>query len=215
MSYYSGDYYAGGYYAGGFFGNLFRGVAHIATGAVGGFLRGGVGGAVVGAAAGAGTAVAHNIATSTLEAGGGGSAYTPTLRAKHAAALIRGGSSSAPIRGAGTGGVGIMAPGGGIQLMAGQAVTGMRRMHLNRTTYVTRGGGTSRWPPGLAIHPKQTELVPSRRMNVGNARALRRAIRRVSGFGKLVKRIKRVVARANSAVGNVHRGARRTAIRRR
>jgi hypothetical protein len=42
-------------------------------------------------------------------------------------------------------------------------------------------------------------------MNVGNARALRRSLRRVSGFAKLVKRSKRAISRAASAVG-VHRG---------
>jgi len=41
-----------------------------------------------------------------------------------------------------------------------------------------------------------------RRMNVTNSRALRRAIRRVSGFGKLVTRVKKTVALANTAVGN-------------
>lgn len=47
----------------------------------------------------------------------------------------------------------------------------------------------------------------SRRMNVTNPRALRRAIRRVSGFGKIVQRIKRAVGRANTAVGNKARSA--------
>jgi hypothetical protein len=48
-----------------------------------------------------------------------------------------------------------------------------------------------------------------RRMNVVNPRALRRAIRRVSGFGKLVQRSKRAIARANSAVGNKSRATTR------
>lgn len=46
-----------------------------------------------------------------------------------------------------------------------------------------------------------------RRMNVTNAKALRRAIRRVSGFGKLVQRSKRAIARANTAVGNKSRSS--------
>jgi hypothetical protein len=53
-----------------------------------------------------------------------------------------------------------------------------------------------------------------RRMNVTNPRALRRAIRRVSGFGKLVQRSKRAIARANTAVGNKARGMARRAARR-
>jgi len=65
----------------------------------------------------------------------------------------------------------------------------MRRTHPNRSTYVTRGGGTSRWPAQLQVHPKGTEAVTSRRMNVGNARALRRSIRRLSGFAKLAHRV--------------------------
>lgn len=47
----------------------------------------------------------------------------------------------------------------------------------------------------------------SRRMNVANPRALRRALRRVSGFGKLARRAKRDIGRAASAVG-VKRGGR-------
>lgn len=40
-----------------------------------------------------------------------------------------------------------------------------------------------------------------RRMNVANPKALRRALRRVSGFGKLAKRARRDIGRAASAVG--------------
>ncbi len=88
-------------------------------------------------------------------------------------------------------------------------VPGMRRHHPNRSTYVTRGGGTSHWPVGLQVHPKGTELVPSRRMNIGNARALRRSIRRVMGFAKIVKRVRSAASRLASAVGaRRHAGAR-------
>lgn len=64
-----------------------------------------------------------------------------------------------------------------------------RAMHLNRETYVTRGGGTSRWPQSLMVHPKGTEAVPSRHMNVGNAKALKRSLRRISGFARLARRV--------------------------
>ena len=65
----------------------------------------------------------------------------------------------------------------------------VRGFRPNKSTYVTRGGGTSHWPQQLIIHPKHTELVKSRRMNVGNARALRRALRRAHGFAKLARRV--------------------------
>src|SRR5439155_24545979 len=88
--------------------------------------------------------------------------------------------------------------GGALALTGGP---GQRRMHPNKSTYVTRGGGTSRWPAGLQVHVKGTEAVPSRRMNVADARALRRALRRVAGFGKIVHRVRRAVMRAATAVG--------------
>jgi len=68
---------------------------------------------------------------------------------------------------------------------AGACPTGFR---LNKSTYVTRGGGTSRWPMQLQVHPKQSTCVKRRRRNVGNARALRRAISRVKGFVKLARK---------------------------
>jgi hypothetical protein len=68
---------------------------------------------------------------------------------------------------------------------------GMKGYHLNRETYETRGGGTSRWggSGNLQIHPKGTVLVKNRRMNVGNARALKRALRRAGGFARLARRV--------------------------
>src|SRR4029077_20384021 len=68
----------------------------------------------------------------------------------------------------------------------------MRHTHPNKSTYITRGGGTSRWPQQLIVHPKHTEAVTNRRMNVGNARALRRALRRARGFAKLAHKVLRV-----------------------
>ena len=76
--------------------------------------------------------------------------------------------------------------------MVGPPMMGMgmrRRMHWNKSTYVTRGGGTSRWPVALAVHPKGTEPVPSRRINVANPRALRRALRRARGFAKIARKV--------------------------
>jgi hypothetical protein len=64
---------------------------------------------------------------------------------------------------------------------------------LNKSTYVTRGGGTSHWKKSLTVHPKGTVCVKRRRRNVGNARALRRAISRVRGFVHLAHRAMRLV----------------------
>jgi hypothetical protein len=71
------------------------------------------------------------------------------------------------------------------------------------------GGETGYEVPLRGYHvikkgPNAGQLARNRRMNVVNPHALRRSIRRVSGFGKLVRRMKRGIARANSAVGNVH-----------
>lgn len=57
----------------------------------------------------------------------------------------------------------------------------------NKSTYVTRGGGTSRWPQQLIVHPKGSECVRPRRMNPANPAALRRAIRRGRGAVKLLR----------------------------
>ncbi len=49
----------------------------------------------------------------------------------------------------------------------------------------------------------------SKRMNVTNSKALRRALRRVGGFGKLARRARRDIGRAATAVGVVkHRAGR-------
>jgi hypothetical protein len=201
MAYMRGDYTRGDYYTRGdpgFFGNLFRGIGHIVGSTALGLVTGGPIGGIIGAVKGTVSGTRANIADTTLAAGGTGSAYTPQLRIAHANALARH-QAGGPM-------IGIMAPGGGAPGMAmvPGAPTGMRRMHPNRSTYVTRGGGTSRWPVGLTAHEKGTELVPSRRMNVANPRALRRALRRVGGFAKIVKRTRRAVSRAASAVG-IHR----------
>jgi len=49
-----------------------------------------------------------------------------------------------------------------------------------------------------------------KRLNVANPKALRRALRRVAGFGKLARRAKRDVARAATAIG-VQRTVRKSA----
>lgn len=85
-------------------------------------------------------------------------------------------------------------------------VPAIRGLHYNKSTYETRGGGTSRWGPSgnLQLHPKGTVLVKSRRMNVGNARALKRALRRARGFERLARSVM-VVHRFRKKPGKVGR----------
>ena len=210
MYYGQGDYYKGDYYTGdpGIFGTLGR----VIGGAVGGFIRGGPTGAIVGAVGGTAVALRKNLAEETLAAGGSASAYTPAMKARHAEILARGGAGTIQ-----RGGLAMqrLAAGAGGGLMLPPGAGRMRRLHWNKSAYFTRGGGTSQWPRGVQLHPAGTVAVPSRRMNVANARALRKAIRRLSGFGKIVHRIKRAVGRANSAVGNVRRGGKRAPAARR
>jgi hypothetical protein len=72
---------------------------------------------------------------------------------------------------------------------------------------VQQFGGTGGKRAREYIDPATGAIMrrPGRRMNVANSKALRRALRRVAGFGKLAKRARRDIARAASAVG-VRRG---------
>lgn len=75
-----------------------------------------------------------------------------------------------------------------------ECIPGAQGVRMNKSTYVTRGGGTSRWPQDLIVHEKGTECVRSRRMNVGNVRALQRGLRRAAGFAKIARRVLRVTS---------------------
>lgn len=90
----------------------------------------------------------------------------------------------------------------------GGCPTGFR---LNKSTYVTRGGGTSRWSPGLQIHEKGTECVRRRKINAGNGRAATRAVRRLVSFYRLSQRVAKQLRRAavKAHVGGGRRGQRR------
>jgi hypothetical protein len=186
MPYYArGDYYRGDYYVGdpGLFSGILKGIAGAATG----FLTGGPLGAIQ----------------------GGASAVLGAAKKGQGAVNPTPGPPNLPMIAPRTGfGLGYFGPtGGGVGIGAfpefpqetggvpvptmvgpdGRVCT-VPRTRLNRSTYVTRGGGTSRWPQTLIVHPKGTECVKSRRMNVANPRALRRALRRASGFAKLARR---------------------------
>jgi len=196
MPYYNaGDYYGRGdyYQAGGIFsgiGHFIGGLAKAAVHTGIGFLTGGPKGAIVGAATGLGAMTKQRTEEALLGAGGSESAYTPELAASHATALARGPMIAPP------------APGGMMPMGPMLGYGGQRRMHPNKSTYVTRGGGTSKWPGGLSLHPKGSTMVTSRRMNVGNARALRRALRRARGFAKLARKV--LVATSHYKKGGGH-----------
>jgi hypothetical protein len=83
----------------------------------------------------------------------------------------------------------------------------MARTHPNKSTYVTRGGGTSRWPAGLQLHPKGTVQVTNRRMNAGNGRAAKHAVRRLVAFYRLSNQVAKQLRKAASRAG-IHRGTR-------
>ena len=107
-------------------------------------------------------------------------------------------------------GVGGLLPGpfGGIARTVGGAIAGRTTVARSPMVMPGRGGQMGRFTPGAqlqSISPGGTQFkgqcpaghhmskttgacVPNRRMNVGNARALRRAIRRQSGFVKLARR---------------------------
>lgn len=182
MGYYRGDYYRGDYYRGDFLGigKALGGLAKAGLGLVTGGLS--------------------NIAFDTLGKITHANTAHPSLPAPKTRALI--GPTAPPSQfglinfgGQGTQGGLINFAGGGpppAALTAGlPSVPGMKGYHLNKTTYETRGGGTSRWggSGNLQIHPKGSVLVRNRRMNVGNARALKRALRRAGGFARLARRV--------------------------
>ena len=174
MGYYRGDYYRGDYYRGDFFGSVFKGI----KGAVGGFLSGGPVGAIKGAATALVGSGSHaslpkpNVTPQLYDYNSGlvpDVNYPPSMNISNYPVTASGGDSSIPT------------------FTATQMPT--RGYHLNKSTYETRGGGTSRWPKSLQLHQKGTVLVRNRRMNVGNARALKRSLRRASGFARLARRV--------------------------
>jgi len=195
-----GDYYQGDPGIGSFFGGLFRGIVKgVGTGIK--LFTNPVGAAVD---------IAHQIT-----GGGAAPAGTPLSQSDRTAAAVNavGASSSGVNPGSlmRPGGMGGPSPfGGGGMAMA--LVPHGRRSHPNKSTYVIRGGGTSRWGAAgqLQVIQKGTVPVPNRRMNVANPRALRRSLRRVAGFAKLTKRVRRAVSMAASAVGIHHRRGKAT-----
>jgi|SRR6266850_8239971 len=177
MPYYRGDAYGfrGDYYRGdpglfSFLGKAIGGIAKVATG----FVTGGPLGAV----------------SSLFKPRGGAPMIAPTLQ-PFGPTLPGAGIFTHPNGGTNGGG----SYGGSVSstmiptLTKGSLGPTGKRLHPNRSTYETRGGGTSRWPRALQLHEKGTVLVASRRRNVGNARALRHALSRVAGFAHLARKV--------------------------
>lgn len=172
MGYYRGDYYRGDYYRGdpGIFGSIGRGLRKIG-GAIartaGSILPGPVGmlARAIAPPPGAGGRVTFFPPEPSIPNpfGGGNPGFFPPMG---------GGGSQMPVV---------------IDSRTGQLCT-LKGTRLNKSTYITRGGGTSRWPNDIIVHQRGTECVKTRRMNVANPRALRRAIRRTAGFVKLARR---------------------------
>lgn len=182
-----GDYYRGDYYQGDFLGlghafkSIVSKVGGVVGGAVKGFLSGGPLGGVISAVGNLVSSGSHP----NLPAPPGGAlavqrmsgiSMLPTLQQSGIVNVGPAGTPQAGIVNVATG-------------MGGLPTT--KGYHPNKSVYETRGGGTSRWGPAgnLAVHPKGTVLVRNRRMNVGNARALKRALRRAHGFSRLARKV--------------------------
>jgi hypothetical protein len=185
MPYYTGDYYRGDYYRGdpglfSFVGKALGGVAKLGTNIV---------------RAGLGLQAPQALPTLSL------AGYSPGQFAGPQSGLINIGPAGSPQ-------TGLLNIGTRPGFLPGMACP--KGFRVNKSTYIRRGGGMAKLPPGLVV--KGTTCVRARRMNVGNARALRRSLRRVAGFAKLVKRSKRAIARAAAAVG-VRRGGSRKGTR--
>jgi hypothetical protein len=172
-----------------FLGGLFHGI----IGGVTGFLTGGPVGAVAGAAAGIGlTGHAPNPGSTTSAAPlspSRGFGFAPGEGAMGGLGLPgRGVGTTMPVSslpasaGGGGGAVVVQGPDGKLCTIRGH--------HLNKSKYFKKRPGVL----GPLVFgsemmvDKGTACVKNRRMNVGNARALRHALRRARGFEKLAMR---------------------------
>lgn len=178
MPYYrAGDYYRGDYYRGD--PGIFSGIGKFIGGAVKSVAR------VVGAVAPGPVGMLARAIAPPASAGGRVTFFPPEPSIPNPFITPPVGTQLVPFSGGGGGG-------GNYPVTSGQGVAmtvcPTKGTRMNKSTYVTRGGGTSRWPNELIVHPKGTECVKTRRLNVANPRALRRALRRAAGFVKLARR---------------------------
>lgn len=191
MSYYAGDYYQGDYYQGdpGLWSVLKKGLK-VAAG-VGSSLLG----IPMGAALGAGTAVAKRATQKwgpavPFGAGAAGAAVAPSL-AQRFQIPLPGPNVLRPFA-ALPGGAPLIGPGTAMQAAnGGGCITCPSGFHANKSTSTAQA--TFGAPPGSIC-------VRNRSMNVANPRALRRGLRRVSGFSKLAARSRKDIKRAAKIV---------------
>jgi len=180
-----GDYYRGDYYRGdpGLLGNIFGGI----KGAIGGFIKGGPLGAITGAVGGfktQGTALAPLPQLQFPRPGVGIQAQGPFST----------GIAIGAFGGGGVGGGGVVGPPTDasqfppVGTMTSQGflpMCGIKGTRPNKSAYYKRIPGTLQ---GQLI-PKGAVCVKTRRMNIANGRALRRAVRRAQGFAKMARRV--------------------------
>ena len=191
MSYYQGDYYQGDYYAGdpGLWSVIKKGLK-IATGVAGAAF-----GLPVGAALGAGSAVVQRATSKWGQAvpfglGASAGAAAPSFASRFKIPLP-GPNVLRPFA-ALPGGAPLIGPpdlrSQGMMAGGGCCPSGF---HFNKQTSTARA--TFGAPPGSIC-------VRNRSMNVANPRALRRGLRRVSGFSKLAARSRKDIKRAAKIV---------------
>lgn len=182
-NYSRGDYYRGDYYRGDLFGSLLKGIG----GAVKGFVTGGPVGAIGGAIS---AVTAKKITPPTLYAQ---QAPMPMIAPPLVSSQPR---QMIDIRGPFGTGIGL-GPYAGGQAPVGTMLPpsqggftqacGIKGTRPNKSGYYkqrTRGN-----PADVVYIPKGSVCVKTRRMNVANARALRRSIRRAQGFAKMARRV--------------------------
>jgi len=190
MSYYQGDYYQGDYYQGDFWGKLggfFKSGLKTAA-VVGAGLIPGVGGYVAG---GVRALASRGVGRKMLAAGATGAALSPTVAGRFQIPLP-GPNVMRPLA-ALPGGIPFIGPPDLRQLTNGNGcpVACPSGFHPNKSASTARE--TFGAPPGSIC-------VKNRSMNVANPRALRRGLRRVSGFSKLAARSRKDIKRAAKIV---------------
>ena len=180
-----------------FLGGLIGGIAGFITGGPAGALIGAAGGLTGGASGGVQAAAQPAYRTPITNTGGGGLSASPlntvlsypTTRVPQQLGFAGAGAGFQVAPPAQQ--TGVMTAGATSELPTGAAVAAcnIKGHHLNKSTYFTRG------MMGMLLtkHEKGSTCVKNRRMNVGNARALRHALRRARGFEKLAMRTIRIL----------------------
>jgi hypothetical protein len=191
MSYYQGDYYQGDYYQGDpSLWKKLKGAFKIATG-----MAGMAFGLPVGAALGAGSAVLQRATSKWGQAvpfgvGAAAQAVAPSLASRFQIPLP-GPNVLRPFAALPGGAPLVGPPDLRQQAMMGGGGCCPSGFHFNKQTSTARASFGA--PPGSIC-------VRNRSMNVANPRALRRGLRRVSGFAKLAARARKDIKKAAKAV---------------